>query len=91
MIRFILRRLMWTIPTVFLITFLVFVAIRIGTDPVQAYLKLNPRASVAKVAQFKQVNGLTGNIVSQYFHWLAHFVSFDWGRSIKGSRPVWPS
>jgi peptide/nickel transport system permease protein len=90
MIRFIGRRLLWTIPTVFLITFLVFVAIRVGTDPVQSYLRINPRASQAKVQQYREVNGLTGNIVSQYFSWLNHFVTFNWGRSIKGSRPVWP-
>ncbi len=90
MIRFVGRRLLWTIPTMFLITFLVFVAIRVGTDPVQSYLRLNPRASEAKVRQYREANGLTGNIVSQYFSWLGHFVTFDWGRSIKGSRPVWP-
>ena len=91
MIRFALRRLLWTIPTIFLITFLVFVAIRIGTNPVQAYLRLNPRATQDKIDQFRRVNGLNGNIVNQYFRWLGHFLRFDWGRSIKGSRPVWPS
>ena len=90
MIRFIGRRLLWTIPTVFLITFLVFIAIRVGTDPVQSYLRINPRASQKKVQQYKEANGLTGNMVSQYFNWLHHFVTFNWGRSIKGSRPVWP-
>ena len=90
MIRFVGRRLLWTIPTVFLITFLVFIAIRIGTDPVQSYLRINPRASQKKVQQYKEANGLTGNMVSQYFNWLHHFVTFNWGRSIKGSRPVWP-
>ena len=90
MIRFVVRRLLWMIPTLFLITFLVFVAIRIGTDPVQSYLRLNPRATPAKILQYKKTNGLTGNIVSQYFSWLHHFVTFNWGRSIKGSRPVWP-
>ena len=90
MIRFVGRRLLWTIPTLFLITFLVFIAIRVGTDPVQSYLRINPRASQAKIQQYKDVNGLTGNIVTQYFSWLQNFVTFNWGRSIKGSRPVWP-
>ena len=63
MIRFVVRRLLWTIPTVFVITFLVFIAIRIGTDPVQSYLRINPRASEAKVQQYKEANGLTGNMV----------------------------
>jgi ABC-type dipeptide/oligopeptide/nickel transport system permease component len=59
--------MMWTIPTMFVITFLVFIAIRIGTDPVQSYLRINPRASQAKIQQYKEVNGLTGNIAQQYF------------------------
>ena len=90
MIRFVGRRVLWIIPTLFVITFLVFVAIRIGTDPVQSYLRLNPRASQKKIQQYKDANGLNGNIVSQYFSWLHNFVTFNWGRSIKGSRPVWP-
>ena len=90
MIRFIGRRVLWIIPTLFVITFLVFIAIRIGTDPVQSYLRLNPRASEKKIQQYKDANGLNGNLVSQYFSWLHNFVTFNWGRSIKGSRPVWP-
>ena len=90
MARFVSRRLLWTIPTLFIITFLVFIAIRIGTDPVQSYLRINPRASKAKIQQYKDKNGLNGSIVSQYFSWLHHFVTFNWGRSIKGNRPVWP-
>ena len=90
MIRYVVRRLLWTVPMLFIITFLVFVAIRVGTNPVASYLRLNPRASQAKIAQYRKVNGLDGNIVSQYFSWLHHFVTFNWGRSIKGGRPVWP-
>jgi ABC-type dipeptide/oligopeptide/nickel transport system permease component len=90
LLRYVGRRLLWAIPTLFIVTFLVFVAIRIGTDPVQSYLRLNPRATQAKIQQYKEANGLVGTIPQQYFHWLRHFVTGDWGRSIKGSRPVWP-
>jgi len=90
LLRYVSRRLVWAVPTLFIVTFLVFVAIRIGTDPVASYLRLNPRASQAKIQQYKEVNGLVGTIPQQYFHWLRHFVTGDWGRSIKGSRPVWP-
>ena len=37
MMRFISKRLFWAIPTLLIVTFLVFVAIRVGTDPVAAY------------------------------------------------------
>jgi peptide/nickel transport system permease protein len=88
--RFIVRRSLWAIPTLLIVTFLVFVAIRIGTDPVASYLRLNPRATEAKVQQYKEANGLVGNIFQQYWNWLTNFVTGDWGHSIKGNRPVWP-
>ena len=77
-------------PTLLLVTFLVYVALRLGTDPLQSYLRTNPRASKEKIEQYKSVNGLSSNYVLGYFHWLKNFVTFDWPRSIKGSREVWP-
>lgn len=77
-------------PTLLLVTFLVYVALRLGTDPLQSYLRTNPRASKVKIEQYKSVNGLSSNYVLGYFHWLKNFVTFNWPRSIKGSREVWP-
>ncbi|HEX4981047.1 MAG TPA: ABC transporter permease [Ilumatobacteraceae bacterium] len=90
MLRYIVRRVIWLIPTVLIITFVVFVAVRLGTDPVASYLRLNPRASQATIQQYRDANGLNGSIPEQYRSWLWNFVRFDWGDSIKGSRPVWP-
>ena len=90
MLRFTIRRLAWAAPTLLLVTFLVYVALRLGTDPLQSYLRTNPRASKEKIEQYKSVNGLSSNYVLGYFHWLKNFVTFNWPRSIKGSREVWP-
>jgi peptide/nickel transport system permease protein len=68
----------------------VYIALRLGTDPLQSYLRTNPRASKEKIEQYKSVNGLSSNYVLGYFHWLKNFVTFNWPRSIKGSREVWP-
>ncbi len=95
MARFILRRLLWLIPTVVLVTFLVYFAVRIGWNPVAAYKRANPRASAAKLAQYKEANGLydgfTG-ILRGYAEWGWRFVRGpeEWSRSIKGSGEVWP-
>ena len=59
-LRYTSRRLLWAIPTLFIITFLVFLALRAGTDPVASYLRVNPRATPAKIQQYKEVNGLIG-------------------------------
>jgi peptide/nickel transport system permease protein len=89
-LRYTSRRLLWAIPTLFIITFLVFLALRAGTDPVASYLRVNPRATPEKILQYKQKNGLIGSPPEQYFRWLGHFLTGNWGNSIKGNRPVWP-
>ncbi|MEI7966971.1 MAG: ABC transporter permease [Actinomycetota bacterium] len=90
MLRFAVKRFAWAIPTLLLVTFLVYIALRLGTDPLQSYLRTNPRATREKIEQYKAVNGLSTNYVLGYFHWLKNFVTFNWPRSIKGSREVWP-
>jgi len=81
---------LWAIPTLFIITFLVFLALRAGTDPVASYVRVNPRVTPEKIQQYKEANGLIGSPPEQYFHWLGHFLTGNWGNSIKGNRPVWP-
>lgn len=93
MARTILRRLMWAIPTILLVTFLVYVAIRIGTNPSEAYQRSNPRASEAKVKEYEELNNLYPGVwgyIKGYFGWLGGFLSGDWPRSIVGRREVWP-
>ena len=95
MARIVLKRLVWAIPTLIIVTFLVYVAIRLGTDPVKSYLRQNARASKAKVQQYRDVNGLYDGpwgYVRGYFKWLSNFVKGPdhWARTIKGSRKVFP-
>ena len=94
MARFVLRRLVWLPITVVLVTFLVFCAVRIGWDPVAAYLRANPRASDKKVEQFKEANSLYpgfGGMIRGYREWLWDFVRgpSKWPRSLKGGADVW--
>jgi peptide/nickel transport system permease protein len=93
-LRFVLRRVLWAIPTLLIITFLVYVAIRLGTDPLASYLRSNARASQAKIDEYIERNGLYegfGGYVRGYFKWLGGFVTGDWPNSIKGNREVWPN
>src|ERR1700712_535056 len=91
MLRFAFRRVLWTVPTLLIVTFLVFVAIRVGTDPVAAYKRANSHVSADQILAYRKANGLIGSVPEQYFRWLGKFVTGNWGRSIVGSRPVWPS
>jgi peptide/nickel transport system permease protein len=95
LLRFIIRRLLWLVPTVVFVTFLVYVAIRIGWNPIATYKRANPRASEAKVQQYIDVNGLYEGFwgyIRGYFTWLWQFVQGPdhWPRSIKGRAEVWP-
>ncbi len=95
MARFILRRLLWAIPTLLLVTFLVYVAIRLGTNPSEAYQRANPRATQEDIQEYEELNNLTGSYIQGYLGWLQSFLSPLWGgegwqRSIVGRREVWP-
>lgn len=94
MLRYIARRFVWMIPTLLLVTFLVYCAIRIGTNPLESYKRVNIRATKEQLERYKSQNGLYEGpfgYVRGYFQWLGGFLSFDWPRSIKGQRPVWPN
>src|SRR4051812_33814126 len=89
-----MRRLIWAVPTLLIVTFLVYVAIRIGTNPVASYTRTNARASPEKIQEYIDRNGLYegfGGYVRGYFRWLQGFVTGDWPTSIKGNREVWPN
>ena len=94
MARFILRRLLWLIPTLFIVTFLVYVVCRIGWNPVASYSRANPRAGEARTQQFIEDNGLypgVGGYIRGYFEWLGKFLQGPdaWPKSIQGQGDVW--
>src|SRR5690606_37864685 len=86
----------WMIPSLVIVTFLVYVAIRIGTNPAESYKRSNPRATPKVIEDYKKLNNLTGNYVVGYLKWSKSFLAglFDggesWQRTIKGRQSVWP-
>jgi peptide/nickel transport system permease protein len=83
-------RTAWAIPVLLIVTFLTFWAVKAATDPVQSYLRTNPRATPEMVAEYEEKHGLVGSTPEQYVRWLGNFVTLEWGNSIKGNTPVWP-
>jgi peptide/nickel transport system permease protein len=93
MLRYVLRRLLWLIPTLLLVTFLVYIALRLGTNPVAAFRRTNIRAGKVQIDRYVSENGLYSGAfgyVRGYFKWLSGFITFNWPRSIHGHTPVWP-
>ena len=89
MTRFVLKRLFWAIPVLFIASVLVFIAVRSSADPVAA-LARNPRVNPEALEKYKHSLGLDRPLPMQYFTWLKSFVTFNWGQSLTSRRPVWP-
>src|SRR5262249_35936458 len=85
---YILRRLIEIVPTVLMITLVVFVMMRsVPGDPVVALLGDAYNEEDATKARTEY--GLDKPILVQYVIWLGKLVQGDWGTSILGGRPVW--
>lgn len=87
MARYIIRRLIVSIPLLVIASILVFIVVQATTDPT-ASLRANPRASAEDVERLKEAMGLNRSGYQQYTAWLSHFVRGDWGVSLISSRPV---
>jgi peptide/nickel transport system permease protein len=81
MLRFILRRLLISIPLLLIASVLVFTVIHLTTDPV-AGLRVNPRISAADMTRYRHDLGLDRSGPAQYFAWLGNFVRGNWGSSL---------
>jgi peptide/nickel transport system permease protein len=84
---YILRRLLQVVPTVLMITFVVFVMMQsIPGDPVVAVL--GEGYTEENAGKVRQEYGLDKPVVVQYVIWVGKLVQGDWGRSILSGRPV---
>ena len=86
---YLLRRILWTIPTLLVVATFVFALMRlIPGDPVQ--LMLGDAGTPAQVAQLRTHLGLDKPMVTQLAVWIAHLLHGDFGHSITTGQPVPP-
>ncbi len=89
MMRFVARRLVSAIPTLFIVTVAVFVMVRlIPGDP--AKLMLGDLAQPTQIEHMRQLMGLDRPLPVQYFVWLSNILSGDFGSSITTGQQVLP-
>jgi peptide/nickel transport system permease protein len=87
MVRYLVRRLLLTIPVLFGVATLVFSLIHlVPGDPAQAML--GEGASPADVAQLRGRLGLDRPLYGQYASYLSHLVRGDLGVSLRSNKPV---
>lgn len=87
MIRYIIRRLLFSIPVLLAASALVFVVVRISTNPSAAFAG-NARVTPQQIQHLKHQLGLDKSGISQWTSWLSHWVRGDWGISIYTQIPV---
>lgn len=84
---YIIRRLFQIVPTVLMITLVVFVMMQsIPGDPVVALL--GDAYTQEDAVQMREVYGLDRPVVVQYVIWLGKLVQGDWGTSVLSGQPV---
>ena len=86
-VRFVIRRLLLTIPVLFAMSVFVFLIIRlVPGDPVRTMLGF--RATDANVAQIREQLGLNESLLSQYLHWLGAVLHGDFGTDFISKAPL---
>ena len=89
MFRFVIRRLIYSIPIFFIASILVFVVVRETASPITA-IRSNPRVRAEDVQRLRAELGLDQSAATQYRKWVGNFAKGDWGESMVNRRPVWP-
>ena len=89
MITYLIRRLLWLVPVLVGVTFLVFLTMYLAPgDPVK--IMLGPRATKETIERVRGELGLDRSLPVQYFSWISRIMTGDWGRSIQLLRRVFP-
>ena len=87
MISFVLRRLALTLPTLVVMSIVVFLIIRlVPGDPVRTMLGF--RATDANVAELRQQLGLDQSLFTQYINWAGNLLHGDLGTDIVSHAPL---
>lgn len=86
-LTFILRRILLTIPTLFVMSVAVFLIIRlVPGDPVRTMLGF--RATDENVAVLRRQLGLDQSLLAQYLHWIGALLRGDLGTDIVSHAPL---
>ena len=87
MYQFVLRRAVLSIPTLIIVSFLIFGMIRLNPDSVVA-ARLGEGYTPEQAELIKDEYGLNNPIATEYVAWLGRVVRGDWGESAYTSKSV---
>jgi peptide/nickel transport system permease protein len=89
MLTYIARRILYSIPVMFLSTFLSFVFVSYAGNPV-GNLRNNPKISQNTLQLVIQHNHLDRSVPVRYWFWLQDVVTHKLGNSLLTFQPIWP-
>ena len=87
MLRYVLRRFLFSIPVLLVASILVFVVVKASSSPA-ACQTANPRFRPADCLRLLHDLGLDKSGYHQYIAWISHFVRGQWGVSLVTQQPV---
>jgi peptide/nickel transport system permease protein len=96
-LRYLLRRVLGSIPVILVASFITFWLVRVAIDPLAKFRNLRNSARI--IPRQRKALGLDQPIVVQWWKWVTHFVRGDMGTSTRTSDSVssmvqhalWPS
>ena len=89
MIKFIIKRLLYMIPVLFLISLVLFGMVKsMPGDPLNAYVGNGVEITAEKREQLREILGLNDSLPVQYLKWGGRMIRGDFGESLTYKRPV---
>lgn len=88
MTTYAIRRVLQTIPILFIISVLLFIMVRSAPGGPLTAARRNPNISKEQIEAIEEKLGLNDPLPVQYGHWLGDMFKGDMGESIKFRRPV---
>jgi peptide/nickel transport system permease protein len=89
MLTYVVRRLLYSIPVLFVSSFLIFTFVSTTTDPLEA-VRMQPNVNQAAIRQVEDEHHLRDPIVVRYGYWVRDAFTNQFGKTILGDRPILP-
>jgi peptide/nickel transport system permease protein len=87
MTRYIISRLLISIPTLFGVSLVAFFLVQASGDPLAVYIS-NPNLTSADIERLEAAYGFDRPVYVQYLYWLRNVVTGDWGQSFQTHQDV---
>jgi len=85
MLRYVLKRLAWSVPTLFFICFLSFMVFQLSPGNYFDQLKMNPDVSEKTIQDFMERYHFDRHALIQFGYWLKGVIGLDFGYSLSQS------